>query len=92
MQQFYPQTAGVPPTGKRVVVFGLGPMCTLIGRSGMIQEAPLYANSSDRTLYYARDLVCFEVDDGGSRARFLGALGGDGDRLDEEIEEYYEIE
>lgn len=92
MQRFYPQTNGTPPSGTRVLVFGLGPLCTLIGRSGMLQSAPLYANSSDRNRYYARDLVCFEVSNGGSRARFLGALGADADRLDEELTEFYELQ
>ncbi|MEZ6184376.1 MAG: prepilin-type N-terminal cleavage/methylation domain-containing protein [Planctomycetota bacterium] len=94
MEHFYPQSAvpGTPPSGTRVVVFGLGPRCTLVGRSGMLQTAPLYANSSDRNKYYARELVAFEISDGGSRARFLGALGADADRLDEEITEYYEIQ
>lgn len=36
--------------------------------------------------------MCFEVSNGGSRARFLGALGADGDRMDEELTEYYEIQ
>lgn len=92
MQRFYPQTNGVPPSGTRVLVFGLGPLCTLVGRSGMLQSAPLYANSADRNRYYARELVCFEVSDGGSRARFLGALGADADRLDEELTEFYELQ
>lgn len=92
MASLYPQTNGVPPSGVRVVVFGLGPRCSLIGRSGMAQNAPLYANSSDRNIYYARDLVAFEVSAGGSRARFLGAFGADGDTLDAEVTEYYEIQ
>lgn len=92
MVSLYPQTNGQIPTGVRVVVFGLGPRCTLIGRNGMAQNAPLYANSSDRNIYYARDLVAFEVSAGGSRARFLGAFGADGDRLDEELTEFYEIQ
>lgn len=92
MNSFYPQTNGISPAGTFVVVFGLGRNSTLIGRSGLLQNAPLYANSGDRNRFYARDLVCFEVSAGGSRARFLGALGADGDRLDEEIAEYYEIQ
>ena len=92
MQHFYPQTNGTPPAGTRVVVFGLGPRCTLIGRSGMSLEAPLYANNSDRNAYYGRYLVAFEVSNGGSRARLLGALGADADRLDEEVVEFYEIQ
>lgn len=92
MRQLYPQTNGAPPSGARVLVFGLGPRCDLVGRSGLMQEAPTYANSANRTIYYARDLVCFEVSNGGGRARFLAALGADGDRLDEELTEFYEIQ
>jgi prepilin-type N-terminal cleavage/methylation domain-containing protein len=92
MHQLYPQTNGVPPSGTRVLVFGLGPRCDLVGRSGLMQEAPMYANSANKTVYYARDLVCFEVSDGGSRARFLASLGADADRLDEELSEFYEIQ
>jgi prepilin-type N-terminal cleavage/methylation domain-containing protein len=84
--------AGTPPAGTRVVVFALGTHCTLVGRSGLIQTAPIYANSPDKDLFYARDLVCFEVASDGSRARFLSALAGDGDRLEEEIQEYYELQ
>ena len=92
LQHFYPNEATLPPAGKKVLVFGLGPRCSLIGRSGMLQEAPLYANSADKVSYYARHLVAFEVDTGGGRARFLGALGADADRLDEELSEYYELQ
>jgi prepilin-type N-terminal cleavage/methylation domain-containing protein len=102
MERYYPAhvdkttgltvAAGTPPTGTRVVVFALGPNCTLVGRSGLVQTAPIYANSGDKDLFYARDLVCFEVANDGSRARFLSALGADGDRMDEEIQEYYQIQ
>lgn len=92
MESFYPQSGGLSPDGTFVAVFGLGRSATIVGRSGLLQNAPLYANSGDKSRFYARDLVCFEVSTGGSRARFLGALGADGDRLDEEITEYYEIQ
>ncbi|MCA8923055.1 MAG: prepilin-type N-terminal cleavage/methylation domain-containing protein [Planctomycetes bacterium] len=92
MEHFYPQTNGDPGAGRRVVVFGLGQRCTLIGRSGMSLEAPLYANNPDRSTYYGRYLVAFEVSSSGSRARLLGALGGDGDRLDEEVVGFYETQ
>lgn len=92
MRHLYPQTNGTPPGGTRVLVLGLGPRNALVGRSGLMQSAPVYANSANRITYYARDLVCFEVSSGGSRARFLGALGADADRLDEELTEFYEIQ
>lgn len=92
MASFYPQTNGVPPTDCFVAVFGLGRFSTIVGRSGLIQNPPLYANSGDRTRFYARELLCYEVSATGSRTRFLGALGADGDRLEEEITEFYEIQ
>lgn len=94
MEQLYPRstpTAGTPPSGTHVVALGLGRLCTMVGPSGPLQEAPMYANSANREQYYARDIVLFQVDSGGGRARYLGAYGSDGDRLDEELTEFYEL-
>ncbi|MGE0713053.1 MAG: type II secretion system protein [Planctomycetota bacterium] len=94
MQRLYPTSTpiGTPPANTRVVLFGLGPRSTIVGRDGLMQSAPLYANSGDRTRFYARYLLAFEVSSTGSRARFLGAFGADADRIDEEIQEFYEIQ
>jgi len=86
VDRFYPQGGGVP-AGKKIVVFGFGPRNLCIG--DVLQEAPFYSNTDARQ-YYNRFLCCFEVDSGGSRARFLGALGADADRMDEEINDYFE--
>lgn len=88
VHHFYPQAdPPVIPPDKKLVVFGLGPTNGMVGRA--MQETPFYSNT-DSTQYYNRYLVIFEVDGGGSRARLLGVVGGDADRIDEEIADYFE--
>ncbi len=81
------------PDGKRLVVFGFGRFNKCIGNStgALLNEAPFYANTNS-TLYYNRFLCVFEVDDGGSRAKLVAVLGSDGDRIDEEVADFYEQE
>lgn len=87
VNRFYPGSAGVVPGGKKVVVFGVGPRNKMIG--DVLHDAPFYANT-DQNKYYSRFLVAFELDTGGGRARFLGALGADGDLLGEEVVDFYQ--
>lgn len=88
VHHFYPQVdPPVIPDGKKLVVFGFGPTNGMVGRA--VQETPFYSNT-DSTQYYNRYLAIFEVDSGGSRARLLGIVGGDADRIDEEIADYFE--
>jgi len=84
---FYPKTNGVVPANKKIAVFGFGPRNDATGQ--VVYTAPFYANT-DQTKYYNRFLVAFEVDTGGSRARMLGSLGADADRIEEEIQDFYE--
>lgn len=78
---------GAIPAGKKLVVFGFGPANQAIG--DVLQECPTYANT-DPTQYYNRNLAIFEVDDGGSRAELKAVVGGDADRIDEEVADFYE--
>lgn len=72
---------GTVPTGKKLIVFGLGAQNELVGK--LMLEAPLYPNV-DHSLIYGRNLVVFEVDGAnGSRATFKAVLGADGDLLDD---------
>lgn len=79
--------SGTIPTGKILVVFGFGPLNKAIG--DVLQECPTYANT-DATQYYNRNLAIFEVSLGGSRAELKAVVGGDADRIDEEVADYYE--
>jgi prepilin-type N-terminal cleavage/methylation domain-containing protein len=88
-----PTSPLVPNPNKRLVVFGFGRLNTCIGNTqgALLNEAPFYANTN-QALYYNRFLCVFEVDAGGSRAKLAAVLGSDGDRIDEEIADYYEQE
>lgn len=80
------------PSGKTLVVFGLGPLselCNNTSGNATLHGAPFYANT-DQLKYYNRFLALFEVDDNGGRAKFLCALGADADRLNEEVVDFYE--
>lgn len=79
--------SGTIPAGKRLVVFGFGPINSAIG--DVLQECPTYANT-DSTQYYNRLLCIFEVDSGGSRAQLKKVVGGDADQIAEEVADYYE--
>jgi prepilin-type N-terminal cleavage/methylation domain-containing protein len=68
--------SGTLPSGKTVVVFGLGPRNDLIGTS--MTDCPFYPNV-DLTLVYNRNLVAFEISDTGGAADFKGVFGTDGD-------------
>jgi prepilin-type N-terminal cleavage/methylation domain-containing protein len=80
-------TSGTIPAGKQLVVFGFGPLNAAVG--DVVQECPFYSNT-DPSLYYHRFLAIFEVSDTGSRAELKAVVGADGDRIDEEINDYYE--
>jgi hypothetical protein len=75
----------VLPNMKHLVVLGLGPSSTMVGKT--LQEAPFYSNT-DSTQYYNRLLAVFEICEGGCRARLLGVLGATGDRLDSDVANY----
>lgn len=68
--------SGALPSGKIVVIFGLGPKNEMIGTSMM--DCPFYPNV-DLTLVYNRNLVAFEVDAAGGKSDFKGVFGSDGD-------------
>ena len=88
----YPQStdsSGVPivPTGKMLLVMGIGPKNTMMGTS--MQEIPIYPNR-DATLEYDRLLAVFEASADGSPARLKTVLGADGDTIGSETNEYYQ--
>jgi prepilin-type N-terminal cleavage/methylation domain-containing protein len=93
IDHIYPQnrlstgSAGAIPAGKRLIVFGVGPLNTMIG--DVVQDTPFYSNT-DPAKYYHRFLAIFEIDDGGGRAELKAVVGADADRLDEEINDFYE--
>jgi prepilin-type N-terminal cleavage/methylation domain-containing protein len=86
----YPQ---LPPTGtpvipanKKLVVFGLGKYCTIVGNNtdmGMLAEAPTYTYSNAQ--FYDRYLAVFEVDANGGRSKLVAVLGADGDLAADEL-------
>jgi len=80
-------TPGAIPSGKRLIVLGVGPLNTMIG--DVVQDTPFYSNT-DPAKYYHRFLAIFEISDGGSRAELKAVVGADADRLDEEINDFYE--
>jgi len=79
--------SGAIPSGKRLLVVGVGPNNAMIG--DVIQDTPFYSNT-DPAKYYHRFLAIFEISDGGSRAELKAVVGADADRLDEEINDFYE--
>src|SRR5262249_5164763 len=87
IEHCYPGSNGVVPTGKKLVVFGVGPRNKMIG--DLLHVAPFYANT-DQNKYYNRFLAVFEFDTTGSRAKLLGCLGADGDTLQDEVIDFYE--
>lgn len=92
IDHIYPQnvvnsTPGAIPSGKRLIAFGFGPLNECIG--DVLQECPTYSNT-DPTKYYNRNIAIFEIDDGGSRCELKAVVGADADRIDEEINDFYE--
>ena len=91
INHLYPQQANsaspVVPTGKHLVVCGIGPLNTMVGAA--VQEIPLYPNR-DPTQEYCRFLVVFEASDDGSGAHVKTILGADGDTIGSETNEYYQ--
>lgn len=90
IRSIYP-TPGTPtiPTGRKLVVFGLGKWCTVVGntdQNAVISEPPTYPYSND--LYYNRYLAVFEIDGGGGRCRLVAVLGADGDLAADELAEF----
>ncbi|HVY60784.1 MAG TPA: hypothetical protein VHF22_03985 [Planctomycetota bacterium] len=97
INHLYPNPAGdsAVPAGKILMVVGLGKYSTLIGagsgaqaQASLLTDVPTYSNTN-QTQYYNRYLVVFEVDAGGSRARMVEVLGGDGDQTTDETGDYY---
>jgi len=90
LNEYYPELAGtagnVLPNNKKLVVFGLGKLNTMIGKN--LVNAPTYGYI-DQINEYNRILVVFEVDAGGGRAEMVGTLGADGDRREGEIQDFY---
>lgn len=82
-----PGVSGTIPSGKRLLVVGVGPNNAMIG--DVVQDTPFYSNT-DPAKYYHRFLAIFEISDGGSRAELKAVVGADADRLDEEINDFYE--
>ncbi|MBE7464626.1 MAG: prepilin-type N-terminal cleavage/methylation domain-containing protein [Planctomycetes bacterium] len=80
-------TSGAIPSGKKLLVVGVGPLNTMIG--DVVQDTPFYSNT-DPVKYYHRFLAIFEFSTGGSRAELKAVVGADADRLDEEINDFYE--
>lgn len=80
-------TSGAIPGGKKLIVVGVGPLNSMIG--DVVQDTPFYSNT-DPAKYYHRFLAIFEFSTGGSRAELKAVVGTDADRLDEEINDFYE--
>ena len=91
INHLYPQQTDsanpVVPTGKHLVVLGIGPRNTMMGTA--VQEIPIYPNR-DATLEYARFLAVFEASEDGSPAHLKTVLGADGDTINSETNEYYQ--
>jgi prepilin-type N-terminal cleavage/methylation domain-containing protein len=79
-------TSGAIPSGKHLLVVGIGPLNNIIG--DILQECPTYANI-DPSQYYNRNLAIFEFSEGGSRAELKAIVGADADRLEEEINDFF---
>ena len=78
---------GYPATvGEKLVVFGFGPKNSTI--QDVLQECPWYPNT-DPNKYYHRFLCIFRVFQDGTRCQLAMVTGADGDRIDEEIGDYY---
>jgi Tfp pilus assembly protein PilE len=77
----------VVPSDKILVVFGIGPRNTMMGKA--VQEIPVYPNR-DATQEYARFLAVFEASNDGSPACLKTVLGADGDTIGSETAEYYQ--
>jgi prepilin-type N-terminal cleavage/methylation domain-containing protein len=88
VRQYYPSLNGAIPSGKKVVILGVGRSNAMVGDT--IQNAPFYANANQLT-QYTRMLAVYEVSSSAGRARFLGALSADGDPFEEEIQDFYEL-
>ncbi len=90
INHLYPQQANsaapVVPTGKHLVVVGIGPLNTIMGNG--VQEIPLYSNR-DPTQEYCRFLAVFEASEDGSPATLKTVIGSDGDTIGSETNEYY---
>ena len=90
INHLYPQQANsaapVVPTGKILVVMGIGPRNTMMGAA--VQEIPIYPNR-DPTKEYARFLAVFEASNDGTPALLKTVLGADGDTIGSETAEYY---
>ncbi|MEI6234547.1 MAG: prepilin-type N-terminal cleavage/methylation domain-containing protein [Planctomycetota bacterium] len=80
-------TSGAIPSGKKLVVFGFGPLNSAIG--DVLQECPTYSNT-DPTQYYNRFIAIFECSAGGSRAELKTVVASDADMVGEEIGDYFE--
>ncbi len=87
VNQIYKITTGIIPPGNKLIVFGFGPKNDAIG--DVMQETPYYPNT-DPNQYYHRYLVIFEAHADGSRAELKMVTGADGDRIIEEIGDYYQ--
>lgn len=79
--------SGTVPAGKKLVVFGFGPLNTAVG--DILQESPRDPETNPAQ-YYNRHLAVFEVNSGGGRAELKAVLGTDADRMDEYLNEFYE--
>jgi len=88
------KTAGggvIVPLNKSLVVVGFGQFNQAVGnrsQNSLMPQAPFYPNENQVTLYN-RFLCVFETDVTGVRARLVAVLGADGDRMDDEIGDYY---
>src|SRR5205085_1542580 len=78
------------PANKNLVVLGFGQFNQAVGstsQNSLMTEAPTYPNEDQQHLYN-RYLAVFETDIGGGRARLVGVLGSDGDRLGDELVDF----
>jgi prepilin-type N-terminal cleavage/methylation domain-containing protein len=82
--------AGSPFAGRRLMVFGFGPLnqACLSSSDGALLECPTYSNAQNPALYYDRYLAVFDVSPSGKRARLVSILGSDGDRISEEVADF----
>lgn len=83
--------SGLDSGNEKYVVLGLGQNCTAVGK--IMADAPLHFDQADPAVLYSRFLVVFAIPEDaavvGFKARYIGALGSEGNGLQAEIGEYY---
>lgn len=83
----FPQSGGVPPTGIKLVAFGLGASSSLVGKMAM--NAPIYPGCDGS--YYGRYVAIFKVYADGRRVQLAMVVDSYGRFPDYTIKQYNEM-